>query len=174
MVTLCNMFLTAFIHLCWCLLRQTHLFIVCSYFVHSCYHVPRSINAVEVLTNATSCKVFLIQISFKGHMVWVTCSRSCTYRIVLGIYMWKALQICEPPSFASISLSIPFAQDCGQILLYSHLLPIATVAVRENSVRVALGQRLFLLYRVASAQRKDKRQSVTLQHHYTRYTYFTL
>lgn len=52
------------------------------------------------------------------------------------------LQICHPASFASNSLSIPFPQDGGQVLLDGHLLPVATVAVREDAVRVSLGQGL--------------------------------
>lgn len=139
-----------------------------SYLQLFCIHfTTRWINAVQVhcqalvLPNATLWKVLLIH-------VWK--DTWCTYRIVWGVFMWKALQIGEPPSFASISLSIPFAQDCGQILLHGHLLPIATVAVRENPVRVALGQRLVLFYRVASsAWRKTQRP----KHRYSLDTHLT-
>lgn len=52
------------------------------------------------------------------------------------------LQICQPASFVSNSLSIPFPEDCRQVFLDRHLLSVAAVAVREDPVRVSLGQGL--------------------------------
>lgn len=52
------------------------------------------------------------------------------------------LQICQPASFVSNSLSIPFPKDCRQVFLDRHLLSVAAVAVCEDAVRVSLGQRL--------------------------------
>lgn len=52
--------------------------------------------------------------------------------------LWT-LQISKPASFVSKSLSVPSAQNCGQIFLDGHLLSIAAVAVREDPVRVTLG-----------------------------------
>lgn len=56
------------------------------------------------------------------------------------------LQICHPASFVSISLSIPFPKDRSQVFLHRHLLSVAAVAVRENPVRVSLGQRLCAVF----------------------------
>lgn len=52
------------------------------------------------------------------------------------------LQICEPASFVSNSLSIPFPEDGRQVFLDCHLLSVAAVAVCEDPVRVSLGQGL--------------------------------
>lgn len=52
------------------------------------------------------------------------------------------LQKSYSASFVFNPLFIPFPQDCRQVFLDSHLFPVAAVAVREDSVRVALGERL--------------------------------
>lgn len=54
----------------------------------------------------------------------------------------RMLQICQPASFVSNSLSIPFPEDRRQVFLDRHLLSVAAVAVREDPVRVSLGQGL--------------------------------
>lgn len=73
------------------------------------------------------------------------------------------LQISEPPSFVSNSLSVPFPQDRRQVLLDGHLLPVAAVAVGEDPVRVALGQglRARVVQRLPStARRKEEMRHV--------------
>lgn len=44
------------------------------------------------------------------------------------------LQICQPASFVSNSLSIPFPKDCRQVFLDCHLLSVAAVAVCEDPI----------------------------------------
>lgn len=53
------------------------------------------------------------------------------------------LQICQPPSFVSNSLSIPFPKDRRQVFLDCHLLSVAAVAVCEDPIWVSLGEGLW-------------------------------
>lgn len=52
------------------------------------------------------------------------------------------LQVRHPTSFVPNSLSIPFPEDRRQVFLDCHLLSVAAVAVREDPVRVSLGEGL--------------------------------
>ena len=56
----------------------------------------------------------------------------------------EELQGRQAAAPASVSLSVPSPQDGRQVLLHRHLLAVAAVAVREDAVRVALGQQLLL------------------------------
>lgn len=73
------------------------------------------------------------------------------------------LQICQPSSFVSNSLSIPFPKDCCQVFLHCHLLPVAAVAVREDPVGVSLGQGLrAVLLHCAPAARETRGAFTTI------------
>lgn len=70
------------------------------------------------------------------------------------------LQIGESTSFVPNSLSVPASQHRRQVLLHGHLLPVATVAVGEDPVRVSFGQglRLVLHAVVFTGKRRRKKK----------------
>ena len=75
----------------------------------------------------------------------------------------RMLQICQPASFVSNFLSIPFPQDGRQVLLHCHLLSVAAVAVCEDPVWVSLGQGLWAVLQCSPPAARDKRE--VFQHH---------
>lgn len=79
------------------------------------------------------------------------------------VFVLKALKIGESSSFGSNSLSVPFAEDRGQIFPHGHLLPVAAVAVSEHAVCVALSQSFCILQSTASSEREREIQEKTRQ-----------
>lgn len=83
------------------------------------------------------------------------------------------LQICQPASFVSNSLSIPFPKDCRQVFLDCHLLSVAAVAVCEDPVWVSLGQRLWAVlqgFPPAARQREGETRGTSHYHHSDAFT----
>lgn len=72
--------------------------------------------------------------------------QGCIHRVVSN----SSLQIRYSTSFVFNPLFIPFPQDGRQVFLDSHLFPVTAVAVREDSIRVALGEWLPVFLRAAA------------------------
>lgn len=71
----------------------------------------------------------------------------------------RMLQICQPASFVSNSLSIPFPKDRCQVFLDCHLLSVAAVAVCEDPIWVSLGKRLQAVVHCFSSAEREKQEA---------------
>lgn len=108
------------------------IFILMAYFIHK--YMFKNTKAIHWL------------VRFQNDFIW-----GCThFDFVFFCFCFvfqerrrKMLQICQPPSFVSNSLSIPFPKDRRQVFLDCHLLSVAAVAVCEDPIWVSLGEGLW-------------------------------